>query len=76
MTAYTMNNEKKAMRELSMEEMDRVNGGGTIEVEGAELTEEQFNIFILSICDNLGYSTAVNFFQASSPITLMLWRFR
>ena len=62
MTAYTMNNEKKAIQELSMEEMDKVVGGGTIVIEGIELTEAEFNDMMLVVCDACGYEVAAEVF--------------
>ena len=65
MMTYTLNNEKKAMRELNLEEMDKVNGGfeRDITIYGETISETEFNKMIYSIEAEFGYSIAVIVFE-------------
>lgn len=65
MMTYTLNNEKKAMRELNLDEMDKVNGGfeREITVYGETISETEFNEMIYLIEAEMGYSIAITVFE-------------
>jgi hypothetical protein len=53
-------------RELSLDDMDKVNGGAswdTINVYGAEMTEAEFNNMMLTMTEQFGFSVAMEVFQ-------------
>ena len=57
---------RKAAKELSMDKMDKVAGGGSwdsIPVNGVETSKADFDALMVAVADSFGYSVAAEMFE-------------